>query len=1375
MVAPSNRPLTEAMPPGPVPYWRVLWDELLYQQPGTAPKSDYSDAIVGFQPAEIRNSYELAQLLSDPKDLLAQHLRDVSTTQEIQDILGWLNSLLPLSVYDPIAFERVQFRNATRHFLQLVSPSDAERKVLNRHLLEDAFPDQLRSLENRLLKEVFQKIQEVRGSTTAALCLSGGGIRSATFSLGVIQALARGKMLSQFDYLSTVSGGGYIGSWLSSWIHRHPEGLIGVEEDLNPAAGFGGQTAAGALSPEPEPLRHLRSYSKYLSPRTGLLSADVWTLVAIVLRNLAVHWSVFLPLLFALLAVPRLCVSVIRAPWLYHHIGQFGRSFGSPYLFELLSFGYHWLLPLLGLAASVWALSYIRLHLPSSGTEGKRDQGRFLWHVIVPLAVFAISITTYWAWNRSLAWMSPHGAVVEHGTLWWIRGLAFLPFVLSAVIYACVVVRRPNRNNRTGKQKALSVLWNVFMILAAGLSAGQLLSQMATSYLLSPVTHPLAYVCFATPLFLMAFLLVSVILVGLASRWMSDGDREWLARAGGWVFSLAVTWALLSSLVLYGPKWILFLNGTIQAAVASAGGVAGLAYSLYKGFSSHTPATANCKTSGSNGWMLKIAVAIAVVMIAVWVSWTTGAGLSWYHSGLHPMLHNADPFRNEVASGWLPPMTLLFVTPGFLVFVILIVAGTSVVLDLVVNLNDFSIHSLYRNRLIRSYLGASRPFRRPNPFTGFDPNDDLQMSDLEWERPPANSLPARQRPLHVVNASLNLVHGEELAWQQRKASAFIFTPLYCGNSRLGYRQSIDYARRDSNAQAISLGTAVTISGAAVSPNMGYHSSALVTFLLTLFNVRLGWWLGNPGSAGEKFYTYPAPQSALWHLTREALGYTDDRSSFVYLSDGGHFENLALYSMVERRCHLIVIVDAECDPKAAFEGLGNAIRKIQVDMGVPISIDYLPIYSRRDTEKKDGRYCAIGTVQYSKIDLDASDGTLIYLKPTLCGNEPVDVRNYASGHPEFPHETTGDQWFDETQFESYRKLGEWIATKVFDIPERAVAAPVGGLCGTIQRLRERWYAPSPHTKEAFLQHAAQVDRIFELIRNDKYLRFLDAQIYPEWRVLMQGTQSASATTGLWLPASEEERRAGFYACSRMIQLMENVYLGLNLEDEWDHLDNRGWMNLFRHWSWSGMFRVTYAICASTYGARFQSFCKRHLELEPLKHVSLGSQLNIRNLRTGSNTVRAFLEAGGLNFLEIRMLESLLSAGRLTNDDLIVSFVFQIQDPANPSTHLDVTFGFAVIGQVLVRSDKLGRSGPSVLVSALRCLRVQDHLRRMGLGRKALCRLIQDRRLQLAELDLMPPEQLPADFPEKPLPPEYARLKRLYEQAVAEMVHSGTVQE
>ena len=118
---------------------------------------------------------------------------------------------------------------------------------------------------------------------------------------------------------------------------------------------------------------------------------------------------------------------------------------------------------------------------------------------------------------------------------------------------------------------------------------------------------------------------------------------------------------------------------------------------------------------------------------------------------------------------------------------------------------------------------------------------------------------------------------------------------------------------------------MTISGAAASPNQGYHSSPVVAVLMTLFNVRLGAWLGNPGRAGDKSFTNPAPRNPALHVFKEAFSLTDNTSPYVYLSDGGHFENLGLYEMVLRRCHCIVLSDAGCDPDCSLEDLGNAER------------------------------------------------------------------------------------------------------------------------------------------------------------------------------------------------------------------------------------------------------------------------------------------------------------------------------------------------------------------------------------------------------------------------------------------------------------------
>jgi hypothetical protein len=245
--------------------------------------------------------------------------------------------------------------------------------------------------------------------------------------------------------------------------------------------------------------------------------------------------------------------------------------------------------------------------------------------------------------------------------------------------------------------------------------------------------------------------------------------------------------------------------------------------------------------------------------------------------------------------------------------------------------------------------------------------------------------------------------------------------------------------------------------------MGYYSSPVVTFLMTLFNVRLGWWLGNPGPAGcakvgRHYYELAYPKSAVQPIIAEATGLTNDDYNYVYLSDGGHFENLGLYEMVLRRCRFIIISDASADEKFQFDNLGNAIRKIRTDFGIPIEFEPpMKIFPR--TDKKPGAYCALGKVHYSRIDtidkIDAQkepikgpdgkvaqcpapDGTILYIKPLFYGDEPRDIYHYAMTHEGFPHESTVDQWFGEAQFESYRKLGSYIVDKIckYELDQRA---------------------------------------------------------------------------------------------------------------------------------------------------------------------------------------------------------------------------------------------------------------------------------------------------------------------------------------------------
>ena len=363
-----------------------------------------------------------------------------------------------------------------------------------------------------------------------------------------------------------------------------------------------------------------------------------------------------------------------------------------------------------------------------------------------------------------------------------------------------------------------------------------------------------------------------------------------------------------------------------------------------------------------------------------------------------------------------------------------------------VNINRFSLHALYRNRLIRAYLGASRQERHPDLFTGFDVEDNVRVHEI-W--PPKSDGGINSRKLfHVINIALNVVSTKRKAWQQRKAEPFTVSPLHCGSAYLGFRPSAEYGDRphkdrDNDKGGISLGTAMAISGAAVSPNMGYHSSPSIALLLTLFNVRLGWWLGNPGQAGDKTYQSEGPSVAAKPLFDEAFGQTTDQRPYVYLSDGGHFENLGLYEMVRRRCRFIVVVDAGCDPKFGFEDLGNAVRKIYIDLGVTIEFDGLDDGCRNRPSPEAGPSATCERTRFhtarsapsttkTPTESRCENGSIIYIKPAYHdANEGAGIRSYAKANPTFPHESTADQWFTESQFESYRSLGMEIAQDVLN--------------------------------------------------------------------------------------------------------------------------------------------------------------------------------------------------------------------------------------------------------------------------------------------------------------------------------------------------------
>lgn len=822
----------------------------------------------------------------------------------------------------------------------------------------------------------------------SALCLSGGGIRSATFALGIIQGLAERGLLGSFDYLSTVSGGGYIGGWLTAWKQR-VRGLQNVVPLL-------GRNASSLASGCADPIQQLREYNNYLSPKAGLLSADTWTIVATVVRNMLLNWLVFVPLLLAALMAPRLLLSLGRLGDTFFAVYGDGTAVNPALLSKVL--------PVLTGMLFAFAILNILRYLPGVGGRN-HTEGDYIRFCLLPLIGAAVAFVTNDSWFAGGDLTRTGSESTTEIGYWALTGRTVAAASSGWILYLIVCGKSARERLRLFFPVSAAVVLTSF-------SAG------SGAWLLIDVVYPAAswpvYSTVAVPLLLLALALAGCLFVGFTSRVLRDEDREWLSRAGAWLLMFVMCWTVVCTLVLILPVWAFTLPKWGESALGSMGVAAGWISAII-GSSSKSKSPKEARTGepppASAKLMsvaMKLAAPVFVCAFLVSLSMLTNWILAITRLGAHSrwnMERQAEDFTFCPNCAWWDHRAMLEGTRWESVLILgLAFLAFGWVMARFININRFSLQGMYRDRLIRAYLGASNTSRKARDFTGFVQSDNLQMHCLD---------PAL-KPFHVVNVTLNLVSGTRLAWQQRKAESFTVSPLHSGSPNLGYRPSSHYGGPDG----ISLGTAVSISGAAASPNMGYNSSAVIGFIMTLFNARLGGWLGNPGSAGSKTWRHDGPTSAIASIVREAFGLTNDTSKYVYLSDGGHFENLGIYEMVRRRCRYIVVSDAGCDADFNFEDLGNALRKIRIDMKIPIDFEDGAFEAVREKKQR----FALARIRYSLIDNAGQDGFLLYIKPMMRGNEPPDVTSYQSNHLDFPHQSTADQFFDESQTESYRMLG-----------------------------------------------------------------------------------------------------------------------------------------------------------------------------------------------------------------------------------------------------------------------------------------------------------------------------------------------------------------
>ena len=685
------------------------------------------------------------------------------------------------------------------------------------------------------------------------------------------------------------------------------------------------------------------------------------------------------------------------------------------------------------------------------------------------------------------------------------------------------------------------------------------------------------------------YILMLVLALGLCGRRMFDNVREWWSRVGAWLLIYSLAMLAVCGIALFGPivfDWIGDRLSTWAQGGVITGWLATLVTTLVMGKGEQKSGVNEEKKPVLN---LDNAALVAVVGLLFGGAWIvrfmlTPEGFS--PQGNDPLL--IKTLGTEFEGWW----RFLGVSVG------LIAVGAALIWR--VDLNEFSMNHFYRNRLVRGYLGGATHAgkdRRPHPFTGFEFRDDKALATFTSAR----DYPG---PYPLINTSLNTSQGGDLDVQERKAESFLLSPLFCGSSRRrvgfiaddsqqlpeGYRRTTRYMTgendvpqvdrdpdtsresadaRQTDPPGIKIGTAMSISGAAASPNSGYHTSPVLAFLMTIFNVRLGWWVPNPAKNDWK-RQFPAFPGYLKYLSFELFGSATPDSAFVYLSDGGHFENLGIYELVRRECRFVIAIDGEEDGDFTFHALGTAIRRCRVDFDAEIEICVDDI--RPDPATGLSRsHCAVGRIRYK----DNSEGTLLYIKSSLTGDEGTDIAQYRKISPAFPHESTIDQFFSESQFESYRKLGQTACRQAFAPLHRVTKANPSDPTEELRKeLAEYWHGS---TKD-FTDHTDCLDAIWASVASDDLPECIAEIVLPR----------KSGTTFSQLPDDEFEQRQVVAFGQRLIQLMENVCLDLQPNAENPHPDHAGWIELFKGWVAHPIMQTLWDQSQKTYGKRFAHF-------------------------------------------------------------------------------------------------------------------------------------------------------------------------------------------
>jgi hypothetical protein len=753
------------------------------------------------------------------------------------------------------------------------------------------------------------------------LCLSGGGVRSTAVCLGVLQAFNQHNVLRNIDYLSTVSGGGFVGTCLTATMTKTGGEFI-----------FGHAPPDAKGSPQPPEINdtravgHIRTYANYMFPAGP---RDIVYGLTLIVRGIIVNAVLVAPVLL-LLAALLIWGNPSRSDLTSRYV--FGTGL-APESFSVT----------LALAGIIVAVFFFWAVARSLRPSRERNEFRTLMPRIGALLLFMIVLAFFAELQAPiLAGMFDRGGWISQDT---IRSIVAIAAPAGAVIaffrqqlgdFLKAFDAAADLSTRLAAYAAQAALWLAGAIVPLFIWIGFL--QLCYWGIINDVRSSSA----AAPTHVQRE--VRIELPGINLKGTVDCSRSELHDVCG------------------------SARGDASPGIDPSG---------------HTPR-----------WLIRVA------------NMTVG-------------LVAREPFVPKALRD--RPVAFLYVLVAILLSA----------LSWLVTPNAYSLHRMYRDRLSKAFLFAPPP-KHENALRGLIARvDSLDLMPLDSMR--VGDLSTEFAPYHLMNASLNISGSSYARRRGRSADFFLFSPLYVGSSATGFARTTDYEVREPG---FDLATAMATSAAAISPNTGGHA---LTLTFALLNIRIGYWSKNPRYVRTPSTGYPS-DSLRRHLKpfllAEVTGRLSEEAHEVYLTDGGHIENLGLYELLRRRVRVIVVVDAEADLAMQFPSLIRLQRYARTDLGIRISLPWRTLQDKtvplmgvgrgqgmqESPKGSSGPHVAIGTIDYG----EGQTGYLVYIKCSLSGDENDYIRDYARRFGRFPHESTSDQFFSQEQFEVYRALGFHMA-------------------------------------------------------------------------------------------------------------------------------------------------------------------------------------------------------------------------------------------------------------------------------------------------------------------------------------------------------------